>query len=60
MKEGLLCHGLKPIFIDTSVNFDVHYRVFRRRLGVVSSFTGVIRVGSTTTCTPSATVRPSR
>ena len=26
------------IFIDTSVNFDIYHRVFRRRLGVDSSF----------------------
>jgi len=47
-------------FTDTSVNFDIHYRVFRRRLGVVSSITGVVCVCTTTTCTPSATTRPSR
>ena len=47
-------------FTDTSVNFDVHYRVFRRQLGVVLSFTCVVRVRTTTTCTPSATARPSR
>ena len=32
---------ISPIHRSTST---VHYRVFRRRLGVVSSFTGVVRV----------------
>ena len=34
--------------------------VFRRWLGVVLSFTGVVCVRTTATCTPNATVRPSR
>ena len=32
---------ISPIHRSTST---VHYRVFRRRFGVVSSFTGVVRV----------------
>ena len=48
------------IFIDTSVNFDVCHRVFRRRLGVDSSFTSGVRMRMTTTCTPSATIKTSR
>ena len=47
-------------FTDATVNFDVHYRVFRRLRGVVLSITRVVRVWTTTTCTPSATTRSSR
>ena len=48
------------IFIDASVNFDVYHRLIRRRLGVDSSFTSGVRVRTTTTCTPSATIKTSR
>ena len=48
------------IFIDTSVNFDVYHRVIRRRLGVDSSFTSGVRVRTTTSYTPSATITTSR
>ena len=48
------------IFIDTSVNFDVYHRLIGRRLGVVFSFTSGVRVRTTTTCTPSATIRTFR
>ena len=50
----------EAIFIDTSVNFDVFHRLIRRRLGVDSSFTSGVCVRTTTTCTPSATIRMSR
>ena len=58
--EGLPSHGLKLIFIDKSVNFDVFHCLIRRRLGVDSSFTSGVRVRTTTTCTPSATMKTSR
>ena len=48
--EGLPSHGLKLIFIDKSVNFDVFHCLIRRRLGVDSSFTSGVRVRTTTTC----------
>ena len=48
------------IFMDTSVNFDVYHRVFGRRLGVDSSFTSGACVRTTTTFTPSATIKTSR
>ena len=61
VKRGLLERWfeteISPIHRSTST---VLYRVFRRRLGVALSFTGVVRVCTTTACTPSATVRLSR
>ena len=59
-EKGYLPMVWSRIFIDTSVNFDVYHRVFGRRLGVDSSFTSGVRVKTTTTYTPSATIRTSR
>ena len=59
-KKGFLAMVWSWIFIDTSVNCDVYHRVFRRRRGVDSSFTSGVRVRTTTTCTPSATIKASR
>ena len=40
-KPSLLRNGLKLTFTDTSVNFDVHYRVFGSGLASLS-LTGVV------------------
>ena len=48
---------ISPMHRSTST---VGYSVFRRWLGVVSSLTCVVGVCTTTTCTPGATVGPSR
>ena len=60
IEKGYLSMVWTWIFIDTSVNFDVYHRLTRRRLGVDFSFTSGVRVRTTTTCTPSATIRTSR
>ena len=58
-KKGYLTMVWSWIFIDISVNFGVYQRLIRRRLGVDSSFTSGVRVRTTTTCTPSATITTS-
>ena len=53
-------YGLKLNFHRYIGQLRRHHRLTRRRLGVHSSFTSGVRVRTTTTCTPSATIRTSR
>ena len=59
-KKGYLTMVWSWIFIDTSVNFDVYHRLIRRCLGVDVSITSGVRIRTTTTCTPNATIKTSR
>ena len=59
-KKGYLAMVWSWTFIDISVNFGVYQRLIRRRFGVNTPFTSGVCVRTTTTCTPSATIKTSR